>query len=237
MTAAHIPGPATFPRGKTLVLPLTPEIGIELSALAVAPGGEHSQRAGERETVAVLVEGGGVMETAGLVARVQRQDTFAWGFRGGADGALLIVAQSPADVPSDPILVDPDTAALRGPRTVGTGAFERRVWDLAAGGSMIVGETVAAGWSGYPPHHHPQPEVYFYRFQPPQGFGFAQLGEEAAIVGHNSVAIIRPDADHAQASAPGYTQYYLWIIRNPSDRPYAGPSERAEHAWVLGRGC
>ena len=38
---------------------------------------------------------------------------------------------------------------------------------------MVLGEVLnlPGKWSSYPPHHHPQPEVYFYRFDYPDGFG------------------------------------------------------------------
>ena len=38
---------------------------------------------------------------------------------------------------------------------------------------MVLGEVVnlPGKWSSYPPHHHPQPECYFYRFDKPMGFG------------------------------------------------------------------
>jgi 5-deoxy-glucuronate isomerase len=246
MMDLHIPGPKTFPRGKTSILSGAQEIGIEVVALVLEPGGKHSDLANDRETVAVLLEGGGVMETAGMLSRCSRTGPFAepacvlrapagvaWGFRSGADGALLILAQAAAEAPCDAVLADSEAIRLRGPRTVGRGAFERRVWPLLSGGALTVGETIAEGWSSYPPHHHPQPEVYLYRFDPPQGFGFAQVGERAAVVRSNSVLCIPPDTDHAQSAAPGYRQYYMWVIRNPRGAPYEGATESPEHAWLL----
>ena len=38
---------------------------------------------------------------------------------------------------------------------------------------LVLGEVITfqGGWSSYPPHHHPQPEIYHYRFTEPQGYG------------------------------------------------------------------
>ena len=45
--------------------------------------------------------------------------------------------------------------------------------DNAPFSNMVLGEVLnlPGKWSSYPPHHHPQPEVYFYRFDYPHGFG------------------------------------------------------------------
>lgn len=35
--------------------------------------------------------------------------------------------------------------------------------------NMVIGEVITypGKWSSYPPHYHPQPEVYFYKFNKP----------------------------------------------------------------------
>ena len=44
--------------------------------------------------------------------------------------------------------------------------------DNAPYSNMVLGEVVnlPGKWSSYPPHHHPQPECYFYRYDKPMGF-------------------------------------------------------------------
>lgn len=75
---------------------------------------------------------------------------------------------------------------------------------------LVLGEvvTLPGGWSSYPPHHHPQPEIYHYRFTLPQGYGHAELGESVLKVRNGDTVRIDPGLDHAQCAAPGYGMYY-----------------------------
>lgn len=45
--------------------------------------------------------------------------------------------------------------------------------DNAPYSNMVMGEVFnqPGKWSSYPPHHHPQPELYYYCFDHPEGFG------------------------------------------------------------------
>jgi len=103
------------------------------------------------------------------------------------------------------------------------------------GSNLVVGEVVnyPGKWSSYPPHHHDQPEIYHYRFTPPQGYGHAELGERVFRVRENDTLRISRNLDHAQVSAPGYAMYYLWIVRHLKGNPYTGFTFSKEHEWVL----
>lgn len=100
--------------------------------------------------------------------------------------------------------------------------------------NLVLGEVInyPGKWSSYPPHHHPQPEIYYYKFQPEQGFGFAMLGEEVEKVKHNDTAIILDDVSHPQTAGPGYAMYYVWVIRHLDGDPYITPVFEPEHLWV-----
>lgn len=100
---------------------------------------------------------------------------------------------------------------------------------------LVLGEvvTLPGGWSSYPPHHHPQPEIYHYRFTEPQGFGHAELGEAVVKVRQYDTVRIPAGHDHAQCAAPGYGMYYSWVIRHLPDRPYTVPEFTEEHAWTM----
>lgn len=58
--------------------------------------------------------------------------------------------------------------------------------------NMVLGEVVnlPGRWSSYPPHWHPQPEVYLFRFDKPQGYGAGWVNDEVVQLGHNGLAVI-----------------------------------------------
>lgn len=100
--------------------------------------------------------------------------------------------------------------------------------------NLVLGEVInfPGKWSSYPPHHHPQPEIYHYRFLPGQGFGACMLGDDFVKVKHQSTVKIVKDESHPQATAPGYAMYYLWVIRHIDGNPYGVPTFEPEHTWV-----
>lgn len=99
---------------------------------------------------------------------------------------------------------------------------------------LVLGEVITAPgrWSSYPPHHHQQPEIYHYRFTEPQGFGMSECGEQVFKVRQFDTYKIVDENDHAQAAAPGYGMYYIWVIRHLDATPYVMPTFTAEHEWA-----
>jgi 5-deoxy-glucuronate isomerase len=105
--------------------------------------------------------------------------------------------------------------------------------------NLVIGEVIGVPgkWSSYPPHHHPQPEIYHYRFLPKQGFGLTAIGETPYIIRDRDTILIRDGEDHPQVTAPGYAMWYLWVIRH-IDGAHYGPATRTpvftrEHKWVM----
>jgi 5-deoxy-glucuronate isomerase len=100
--------------------------------------------------------------------------------------------------------------------------------------NLVLGEVVnfPGRWSSYPPHHHPQPEIYHYRFTRPQGYGHAELGESVYRVRQFDTLLIRSGLDHPQTAAPGYGMYYIWAIRHLPGNPYVVPEFTEEHRWA-----
>ncbi len=100
--------------------------------------------------------------------------------------------------------------------------------------NLVLGEviTLPGRWSSYPPHHHPHPEIYHYRFTRPQGYGHGELGEEVRKVRHQDTLLILDGVDHSQVAAPGYGMYYLWVIRHLPGRPYVTPQFTEDHRWL-----
>lgn len=100
--------------------------------------------------------------------------------------------------------------------------------------NLVLGEviTIPGKWSSYPPHHHPQPEIYFYKFSPENGFGYSQCGDDVFKVENNSTVLIKEGMVHPQTAAPGYAMWYLWVIRHLDDNPYLEPEFVPEHLWT-----
>ena len=124
-------------------------------------------------------------------------------------------------------------ACLRLVRTI----FDRRNSD--ANTELVLGEvvTLPGRWSSYPPHHHAQPEIYHYRFDHPQGYGHAELGDAVYKVRANDTVRILEGRDHAQCAAPGYAMYYAWVIRHLEGNPYTVPEFTEEHRWTMEQGA
>lgn len=105
---------------------------------------------------------------------------------------------------------------------------------LSPDSNLMLGEDVhyPGKWSGFPSHSHTQPEIYFYKFYPKNGFGLLKLGDDAVLLEHNDTVKIIPDLVHPQVTAPGYAMYYIWVIRHLENNPYIKPTFEEEHLWV-----
>ena len=106
--------------------------------------------------------------------------------------------------------------------------------------NLVIGEVIGVPgkWSSYPPHHHPQPEIYHYRFLPEHGFGLTTIGDTPYLIRDKDTILIREGEVHPQVTAPGYAMWYLWVIRHIEGAHY-GPSTNTpifveEHKWVMG---
>jgi len=106
--------------------------------------------------------------------------------------------------------------------------------------NLVIGEVIGVPgkWSSYPPHHHPQPEIYHYRFLPEQGFGLTVIGETPYLIKDKDTILIREGEVHPQVTAPGYAMWYLWVIRHIDGAHYGQatgtPIFAEEHKWVMG---
>lgn len=121
------------------------------------------------------------------------------------------------------------------------GAAHRQVltlfdYESAPYSNMVLGEVIhkPGCWSSYPPHYHPQPEVYYYEFDKEQGFGVGFNGDAAYKVENQGVLAITPMHTHQQVAAPGYSMCYVWMIRHLSGDPWRKTRiDAPEHKWLL----
>lgn len=107
-------------------------------------------------------------------------------------------------------------------------------YESAPWSNMVLGEVqnFPGKWSSYPPHHHPQPEVYFYRFDYPDGFGAGFANGQVYHTKHNGCLVIN-HSFHSQVAAPGYAMCYMWGIRHlPGDPWEKTRIDDPEHAWL-----
>lgn len=187
------PGTA-FPVGYTAVTrettgPRRSPGSLDFGLRRLRPGARWREVAA-KETVWILLHGEVEIELNGVATAASRQSVFdegpttihcapgaVLGLRAGPKGAEFAVAAT----------VNPrirNTRLYHSREFVaedrGAGLAQdacrrlvRTIFDHASrpDSAFVIGEVVnlPGRWSSYPPHHHPQPEIYHYRFTEPQG--------------------------------------------------------------------
>ncbi len=246
-----------FGPGYTAITALSDPTGIAVGVLKLGAGEVHAAKlSGE---AAYLLMEGSIAGTAGKTAfELSRQSLFDDSpaclhasagtpveIRAKTGAELTVYAcENPAKFA--PRVFRPEDVAdeRRGEGQVGNRCLRlvRTIFDARNSppeSRLVLGEvvTLPGGWSSYPPHHHPQPEIYHYRFTHPQGFGHAEHGDDVYKVRQYDTIRIMAGHDHAQAAAPGYGMYYAWVIRHLPGKPYDVPEFTAEHAWTMEPGA
>ena len=206
-----------------------------------------------KETAALLLEGRVVFEWDNESRAADRPDSFRhdpWCLHVPAGTTFRVKALSHAELylqsvknprsfpaklymPSDTIV---QHAGARGELM---GAMRREIktlfdYENAPYSNMVLGEVLnfPGKWSSYPPHFHPQPEVYLHRFDHPQGFGASFADGEVHTSRHNGLTIIK-NGFHSQVAAPGYAMMYVWGIRHLPGNPWEKTRiDVPEHAWL-----
>ncbi len=111
---------------------------------------------------------------------------------------------------------------------------------------IYIGECYVKGgqWASYPPHKHDDAnmpteaateEIYYYEFKKPTGFGIqsvytkeGDVDETYTVKSGDFVEI--PRGYHPFHAAPGYDNYYLWIMAGPVRGFYMTTDE--DHKWL-----
>ncbi|MBR3868682.1 MAG: 5-deoxy-glucuronate isomerase [Clostridia bacterium] len=208
----------------------------------------------EDETAVLLVAGAVTFEWNGHKESGKRKDPFEMKpyclhaskntqFTVTADeDSEIVIQQTDNDKEFLPVFYNPDNCLYQefgkgqwdgaGHRVVST-MFDP---DNAPYSNMVMGEVFnkPGRWSSYPPHHHPQPEVYYYRFDKPQGFGACFNADEVYKSVDSSACFIHDGEDHQQVVAPGYNMYYVWMIRHLDGDPWYKTTRfvSPEHEWL-----
>ena len=209
---------------------------------------------GDTERALLVIKGSGTLEADGHSLPFHRPDWLQQGpfaVHGPAGAALTVRAGTDCEVAQvgtansasfEPRLFTPDDVFTehRGKGML-EGACYRLVRAVFDGESsppqcrLVLGEVIAfpGRWSSYPPHHHAQPEIYYYRFSPAQGYGHGEMGQQVFLLKDHDLLRITGGNDHAQVAAPGYHMYYIWAIRHLDDDPYRGFEFNPDHQWLL----
>jgi 5-deoxy-glucuronate isomerase len=252
----QIKQPRGFPPGYTPITAIGgayPDMLMDFGILKLAAGGRHASGAA-LERAYLLLDGEVELEWEAGTRRIRRRSLFdesPWclhlpagsrlALTAGAGGAELACQATANPAPFPARLYTPQECASeeRGKGTLRETATRivRTIFDdrNAPHSNLVLGEviTLPGKWSSYPPHHHPQPEIYHYRFLPAGGFGLTAIGERAYLLADGDTILIREGEVHPQTAAPGYAMYYLWVIRHLEGRRYGTPTFVPEHAWTM----
>jgi len=232
---------------------------VQLVALSMSAGEARVVTAPPGQEAAIVLLEGEVAFDGEPAKRTSVFDQRASAVYLPPDSAIAVDATSDAEIAiistlgyeltstDDATIVQPDDVIVQ---ARGKPGWQRDVHDVIAEAvparRLLVGETFnePGQWSSFPPHKHDggdgEPaleEVYYYRFDRPDGFGFQGLYEadgqaEAVFVKHGSIVGI-PRGYHPVCAAPGYRLYYLWAL--VGDPRQLAMHEDPVHRWLNDR--
>lgn len=233
----------TFSVGYNEYLTPDDDTGLRFQILQMTANSEETIISNEYETALLIIEGKGTLEYGDQIVKFDRnnwieQNPVAAHFPAGDEIKIVAEEDSRLAVIStlnssrfDGKIYLPDEVDVerRGEDILDGTCYRlvRLVFDRTIApenAKLVLGEVLnfPGKWSSYPPHHHIQPEIYYYEFSPQEGYGHGELGEDVFNIKHQDLLKITDSKDHSQVSAPGYHMYYIWAIRHLDDAPYTG---------------
>ena len=226
---------------------------MDVGLLVLEPGDVYEIDEAAKETALDLLIGDVTFKYGDVEAEASRPDTFrcaAWCLHVSKGTKVTVTAKTHSelyvqmtenDAGFEARLYSPDDIMVQHAGANGElmGCMRREIqtffdYESAPYSNMVLGEVhnFPGKWSSYPPHHHPQPEVYFYRFDHPQGFGAGFANGQIYQTGQNGCLVIN-HSFHSQAAAPGYAMCYMWGIRHlPGDPWEKTRIDDPEHSWL-----
>jgi 5-deoxy-glucuronate isomerase len=155
-----------------------------------------------------------------------------------------VIFSTPSTGAGEPALITPDQVQVN---ARGRANYSREVHNIFVDDPhvrrLMVGETFnpPGNWSSFPPHKHDgrdgEPaleEVYYYRVDPPQGFGQQMLytndGECVTHSVRDGDTVLLPYGYHPVSSPPGYRLYYLWGMAGEQRK--LALHEDPAHRWI-----
>ena len=226
---------------------------MNVGLLVMEDGDTYTYESADREVAILLFEGKVTYEYAGKTVEADRPNCFhheAYCLLAPKGTKITLTAHSHSELymqdtlnekDYEPVMYTPETVQTQHAGSKGElmGAMEREIktffdYDNAPFSNMVLGEVLnrPGKWSSYPPHHHPQPEVYFYRFDYPHGFGAGFANGDVYKTEQNGCAVIN-HGFHSQVVAPGYAMCYAWGIRHLEGDPWLKTRiDDKEHEWL-----
>lgn len=226
---------------------------MDVGLLVLEPGDTWEQCDAEKETAVLMFSGKATITWNDKSCEAVRPDCFhyeAYCLLAPRKTKITVTAIEHSEIYIQKTVCENDyEAVMYTPETVQTqhagsngelmGCMQREIktffdYDNAPFSNMVLGEVLnyPGKWSSYPPHHHPQPEVYFYRFDYPHGFGAGFANGEIYRTGNNGLAVIN-HGFHSQTAAPGYAMCYAWGIRHLDGDPWKKTRiDDPEHDWL-----
>ena len=217
--------------------------------------GESREFTSPNEEIAVLLlSGKALFKCEKIEQKVSRKDVFSqgpWCLHLPREERIIVKAQSDLEILVQkaenhqffiPRLYTPEDAPWNYSAVGKFGNVAKRrvntIFDLenAPYSNMVLGEVLndRGNWSGYLPHQHPQPELYYFLFDRPEGFGASFIGDDVFKSVHQSFAAIPGGMTHPQAVAPGFQMYTTWMIRHLPDKPWrqTDRNEDERYQWL-----
>jgi 5-deoxy-glucuronate isomerase len=229
----------------------------------LGPGQGFERDPDDREAAVIVVDGAATLEAA--AQRWSSVGSRSSPFEGPPAPVLLLAPGSPlvarAESSATIVVGDAPGATQGWTRFIGQddihverrgrGSTQRRVHHLlppsAQAGRLILFEVVTPGgnWSSYPPHKHDTEdppreayleEVYYFRFERPEGWAFARIYSadgalDVSLAPRDRDVVLVPAGFHPVAAAPGYATYYLNVMAGPHRAWHF--SLDPEHAWLM----
>lgn len=165
----------------------------------------------------------------------------------GCGEVSMCVTKSPSTCDHKPALITPDKVVIK---DMGKPGWQRQahfILDERVDADIIyIGEAYVKGgqWASYPPHKHDDDnmpteaateEIYYYEFKKPEGFGIQRVYtkegdiDEVYVVKSGDFVEI-PRGYHPFHAAPGYDNYYLWIMAGKNRGFFMTTDE--DHKWL-----
>lgn len=235
---------------------------LEFGIIELAKGTEITYETGDRETAFIILSGqcdfsfddvvwkkvGGrrsVFEGKAHSVYMPRNKKV---HISGDQQVKIAVCGTPVEEDTEAQLLTPDHVKCA---LLGVKPWERDTHFIIDGNSnakhLTIGEAFVTpgNWAGFPPHKHDESnmpkedvleEIYYFLFQPEQGFAIQRLytkdGEidECYVVKQDELVEF-PKGYHTTVGAPGYNTYFLWLMAGEHQGFFR--SNDPDHDWVM----